>query len=154
MLERYPVREMGRRGGEDIAPMEGLRDGWAEIARGLQDHGRPARSDPREKPVVRADEQLPARLEGERGAGRAHARIDDRNEHRSLGKMAGCLLEKKSPGADVLGRHSVRYVDDVGLGGDAGEHAFHDPHVRIVEAEVGQQRDDRSACHVGFSTVK
>jgi hypothetical protein len=153
--DRHPRGERGGHGGEDVAPVEGRRDGLQALGRaldvvGLGDAAEPF-ADGHQQPVVRADEQAalidrphchgapPAR------SGRAHPGIDDGEDDR-VGQVGERRPQHDRPGVDVVAGERVGQVDHARLRAAARDHRVADTDELVAEAVVGQERDDRG-CH-------
>jgi hypothetical protein len=133
--------------GEEVAGVEGRADALAAravVARLGQRHGArpgPPGTEP-EEPVVRTHEDMALGVDGQRTAGPAHPRIDHGQVNGPRWEEAVGGLQREGAAPDVLGRNRVGEVNDPGSGVDRQDHALDDPDVGILDAEVGQQRDD------------
>ncbi len=95
-----------------------------------------------EQPVIRTDEDVTSLgLDADRPAFRADARIDDGNVDADRHERQRGPQDHGSVADRVLG-HGVRHIDDPGGGADI-EHDAAAGRGRAVEAEVGQERDER-----------
>jgi hypothetical protein len=136
-----------RGGGEEIPGVEGAADAGRPgpvIRRvGERDRAGPRRLDAEtEEPVVRAHEAVTLGEDGDGAAGAADARIDHGEVDGAAGKEPIRGLEGEGAAENVLGRDGVGQIHETGGGVDGEDHALHDPDVRILETEIGQERDD------------
>ena len=82
----------------------------------------------------------PGVLMADAAAGRADARVDDRDVHRRRQVRHGLRQHGRSPG-DVRRRHVVRDVDDPHVGRDPGDHAVTCGGEAVDDAVVGREAD-------------
>lgn len=146
-LERHPEGAVRRDGGEEIPgverPADAGRPGPVVRRVGERDRAGPRRVDTEaEQPVVGSHEGVAVGEDGEGAAGAADARIDHGEVDGAAGKEPVRGLEGESAAQDVLRRDGVGQVDETGRGIDAEDHALHDSDVRILETEIGEERDD------------
>jgi hypothetical protein len=145
--ERHPERAAGRGRGEDVAGME--RPAQPDAARpvvgavGERDRAGPGLGQAEaEEPVVGTHEVVAVGHDGEGPAGAPHARIDHGEVDRPGGEAPVGGFERERAAAHVLGRNGVGEVHEPGGGVDPEDHPLDDADVRIVQAEVAQERDD------------
>ena len=66
-----------------------------------------------------------------------------RDEHGPTGEVPVDRVERERARHDVVSRQLVHHVDQHGLGADAEDGSLHRAHVVVLQAEVGQERDQR-----------
>ena len=152
--EGHAGRQVGRGGGEDVAPVERARDDRQAMGGGRQ---QPRVDDPAEplrrgqqQAVVRADQDV-ATVDphGDRPPLRPHARVD----HRHVGpdrQVRRSAPQEKGAVADLVLGHVVRDVDHVRLRRDAQDDGPHDARRRVAQAEVAEEADEGSVDHAGM----
>ena len=145
LLERDSAREVRRRRGKDVSPVEGRRHGLQRVlaVRDLVGGGDPAellrRRD--EQTVVGPDVEPPvASAQSDRPALATNAGIDDREMH-ALGEVGERVREHDRPLQHAVRLDPVRDVDDLDLGSDPLHDAVAGADEVVLEPEVGQERD-------------
>ena len=144
-----PAGEVGGRRREDVAAVEGARDGLEPVRRVLQlpralDAAETVRGQ-HEQPVVRADvEPSVAGAESDGLPLGADTGIDDREVH-ALGHVREGVGEHERALQHLRRLDAVRDVDDVRVRRDALDHAVARADEVVLEPEVGEEGDDHDA---------
>src|SRR5919202_2796595 len=146
LRELQSRREVRRHRREDVATVEGVRDGVDVIALvGEHYHLRNATqslSSRGEQAVIRPDQQGPAlRPQRERPPIRTNSRIDDREVDRVIWHVASRVLQDLRPGLDLESRHLVSKIHDRYPGRDAQHHTLARADEVVGEPEVGEEAD-------------
>src|SRR5215510_11717880 len=98
-----------------------------------------------EDPVIRPDEKISAGLGDDRAARRPHAGINHHEVYRPGGKIVVTRAERERGRLNVMSRHVVRDVDDLGLRVDSEDDAFYCWNEVVAEAEIGEKGDHKSS---------
>jgi hypothetical protein len=145
LLDRQPLRQMGRRRRKDVTPVERRRDRLErvftvrDLMRGLDPTELLRRR--HEQPIVRPDVETPvAAPQRDLPAVTADAGIDDREVH-AFGEVRQRVREHDRALEHLVRLDPVRDVDDLDLGRDPPHHAVADADEVVLEPEVGQERD-------------
>jgi hypothetical protein len=85
---------------------------------------------------------MAARLDGDRTAGAANPRIDDREVYRAAREEPPGRLEEERGPPDVLRRHGMGQIDEASPGVDGEKDAFDGADIDVLEPEVGEEGDD------------
>jgi hypothetical protein len=143
-LERDASGAVGGRRREDVPSVERPAERPEPVSPGGEHDGTRSREieAESEEPVVGPDEVVTAGVDGDRPARAAHPGIHDREMHGAGGKEPPRRLEEQRRPPDVLRRHCMAQVDELGSGVDREENALQRADVGVIEAEVGQQGDD------------
>ena len=59
-----------------------------------------------------------------------------------IGKVSNAVVEQERALQDILGRHAVGDINNLGVWVDAQDDSLHQANVRVLKAEVRRQRDD------------
>ena len=139
---RRPARRRRGRGRSARPAVE--HDGGVRDLDGRRDAAEPIGRD-EEQAVVRADVEASVRRRAEPAAGARRRRRDRRRPGgRRPACTAACRRATSAPCRTLLRRDPVGDVDHVGVGRDALDDPVADAREVVLEAEVGQERDDAS----------
>jgi len=95
-----------------------------------------------EQAVVGGHEAVRVRFHRQRAAGRAHAGIHHGQEHGAGGKAVDGGGQREAARGHVVRRQLVHQVHELRVRAHREHGALHGPDIVVVDAEVGQQRDD------------
>ncbi len=136
-----PEREMGCDGCKNISAVEGIGHILEHILLVLNPVNPAALIDCKaEQPVIRADEKVAIMFQNDSPSATSHGRVDDANVDRALAEERKGLRYEKATFRYVLWFDFVGYIDDTDIRVDRKHDAFHHPDVRVLQAEIGQQR--------------
>src|SRR2546421_12877956 len=136
---------MGTCGSKNITAMKGRAYLQQVIGRIIEGHNymdRLFRKNRAKEPVIGTDKEPITSMHGDSATRTANARINYAHKDRPSRKVAISRRQYPGSGGHVLRCNLVSNVNNVNIGGNAGNDAFHHTNISIPKAKIGHHGDD------------